>query len=138
MPRREEAVTKCDVIERDMIVFGMRIAWGTDDTGVQLRQFDGLSAAKCRALLAKGLATPGDNTNGSPTFLNITKWIEKHPKFSAHGYVVAPWRHDSRVTLEGVEGTGITDIRDVEDFLLFFRTADELECADGCAHAWYD
>ena len=101
--------------------------------------FSGMTPATARVLLEKGYADPEDCQNGSPSFLEMTEFCEKHPGFTMHGYVIGSDRDDARVTAEGVQGTA----QDAEGMLDFFET---FRCADSCdtdretrsCYCWYD
>lgn len=105
-----------------------------------LIRFEFLTARAARHLLGIGAADPEDAQNSSPTFLEFAEWLEKHPSFAAHGYIVGPKRDDERITIEGVismpDATLTKD--DITDFSLRFKDADEFDIDDSGCRAWYD
>ena len=102
--------------------------------------FHGLTAKGMATLISEGFADPEDAQNSAPTFKEIMDFVEVHPDFTAHGYIVTPERDDYRVTVEGVEGW-TDDCEEERAFAKMFRCADEYECderGDGYCRAWYD
>lgn len=65
-------------------------------------------------------------------------FLETHPGFTAHGYVVSSERPEFRVTVEGIEKADLFTKEEVIDFAYAFRGADEFELASDYARCWYD
>ena len=99
-------------------------------------RFQRITAVEARRLLDSGCADPEGNTNGSPTFLEITEFLEENPSFVAHGYIVVQRRPDERITLEGVAETQKPSQEEIDNFTKMFQTADEFTL-NPCK-AWYD
>lgn len=76
--------------------------------------------------------------NNSPTTEEIFEFMQKYPKYYAHGYAVDISRDDYRITLEGVEKDSPFD-SDIEaqDFEKLFGEADEIETND-TIYCWFD
>jgi hypothetical protein len=98
--------------------------------------FKRLTAEAARELINSGCADEGDNTNGSPTFGEITAFLERNPSFVAHGYIIIPTRGDERITLEGVIAAKDPGEMEVKEFVKMFREADDFDL--DCYRAWYD
>lgn len=101
--------------------------------------FSNMTPATARILLEKTYAIGSDEQNGSPSFLEMTEFCEKHPGFTLHGYVIGGDRDDARITAEGVQGTA-QNIEAMLDFIEMFKSADDcdfnretLNC-----YCWYD
>lgn len=100
--------------------------------------FKSLTGAQARELLNSGAANPHDRQNSAPSFEEITKFLEEHPKFTGHGYIVMPARSDERITLEGVMSRQVLSRADKADFSKMFGEADEFSLKAKNARAWYD
>jgi len=122
--------------ERDALIFADPIDWSKDRNGV--KRFEGLSLDNLKAMLSKGFIDPNENQNNSPDTEEFAEFMENHPKFTAHGYIVSPYRNDARVTLEGVTMLGEIDKDDIIAFYEMFRYADEITANETCLHCWYD
>lgn len=123
---------------RDKIIFGEY-----DKTKYMggIRRYSNLDVATLNYLIAMGFADPQDKQNEAPTIEEFLQFLEKHPKFTAHGYVVSSEREDYRLSVEGVqcETMGdVLDVNDVADFGDMFHDADEFEVTPTFAWCWYD
>ena len=92
-------------------------------------------------LLNRKFAEPEERQNECPSIDTIYDFLQSHPNFTAHGYIVTPKRDDYRVSLEGVEGSGCTS-QDVADFARLFHWADDFivepdESGQHC-YCWFD
>jgi hypothetical protein len=105
-----------------------------------IHRYEGLTAGDARWLLDIGAAEADDAQNSAPTFGEIVEWLEEHPSFVAHGYVVSPKRSDERITIEGVcSARGARHSK--EDLVAFaqkFHRADEFDISNTRCRAWYD
>ena len=109
--------------------------------------YDELTAAGLHALLKKKYADPDERQNSAPDIATIFRFLQEHPNFTCHGYIVTPKRSDCRVSVEGVEGVNCSP-EDISDFALTFRRADEFrittgdddypECDGIRCYCWYD
>jgi hypothetical protein len=100
--------------------------------------FDNMTTAQARLCIARGWLDPKSCQNDSPDVETMVKFCETNPGFRMHGYVVTPGREDTRISLEGVISPGKPSPRQVENFAMAFRYADEFDIsAQGC-RAWYD
>lgn len=106
--------------------------------GGGITYFSSLTGEKARWLLNQGAASSGDCQNDAPSFEEITTFLEAHPKFVGHGYIVLPERSDERITLEGVISEAKLSKTDKDAFTRMFRHADEFELSATFARAWYD
>jgi hypothetical protein len=122
--------------ERDIIIWGETKDWSHSSGGTF--SFKELTAVKCRELLNKGFADPEDCQDSAPSFKEITEFLERNPNFTGHGYAVSPDRNDYRVTLEGVESRGPISNKERNDFVYWFRQADDFSLSDDGAFAWFD
>jgi len=121
---------------RDTLIFGTPKNWDNDRNGIW--KFDGISNETLTILLSEELIDPNESQNNSPTVGEIKEFLDNHEGFLAHGYVVSPYRNDSRVSLEGVTKSGEIDKDDVIAFYEMFRFADEITAHEKCLHCWYD
>ena len=144
------AITNLDDERRQAIIREnggeIRCGWRgqQNDKGVfvdyDILPFRGLTAKGMATLISEGFADSEDAQNCAPTYKEIMDFIEVHPDFTAHGYIVTPERDDYRVTVEGVAGY-TDDCGEERAFAKMFRRADEYECnehGDGYCRAWYD
>lgn len=121
-----------DYATRDKIV-GITV----DDYRGGVASFTGLTIDKLAKLVDLGLADPEDAQNYSPTLGEILRFMQAHPRFTAHGYVVEPRRADVRLTLEGVTLDATPTDAERTAFVAMFRHADDFEFGSRC-HAWFD
>lgn len=96
-----------------------------------------------KELVDKGFLDLSESQNLAPTTKVFMDFVLSHGKdnWIFHGYAVSPERTDCRVTIEGIESTGPLTSKDLIDFLMMFRRADELDAddnKDGSAYCWYD
>lgn len=70
------------------------------------------------------------------------EFMSKFPYVKCHGYIIGIDRDDYRVTIEGIsydtdKGEIISeDLR--ENFVIYFRMADEFKCTKTKLYCWYD
>lgn len=123
---------------RDAIIFGEH---DKKKYSGGIRRFSYLDATTLKQLIAFGFADPDDRQNFAPTLAEFLTFLENHPKFTAHGYVVTNERDDYRLSIEGVECETmgeVLDIYDASDFGEMFHDADEFEVTPTSAWCWYD
>ena len=129
--------------DRELILFG-RVYDITNYTG-GVSYFKGLSAAKLHLLMDLGFADPEDRQNNCPTIKKVYKFLQKMEDmgcsgWTAHGYAVAGYRDDYRISIEGVAFERDFPMTEPERHLfeVVFGDADEFECGDFRARAWFD
>ena len=122
--------------QRDQIVFGED--YNSEKYSGGIRRFDYLSSEDLNRLLDIGLADPDEQQNEAPTTKEISKFLNDHQNFWAHGYVVSPERDDYRVSLEGVECGSDYDLSDVQDFFSLFKYPDEVSVEKTGMYCWFD
>lgn len=101
-----------------------------------VERFNSVDLTTLKILLKEGFADPEDAQNSAPTFNEIVEFLEKHPKFTAHGYAVSSSRSDYRVTLEGISGPDDLTHSELEGFVTFAHRADEFQIHP--PYAWWD
>ena len=114
-----------DIKTRDEIIFGKYEPEDYEMGGI--KRFDGLSIDDLQKLLALNFADPNDRQNNAPSIAKIAEFMKKYSCFTAHGYAVADWREDYRVTIEGVECTMAHSVEEADAFAEMFHDADEFE-----------
>ena len=122
---------------REEIIFGRPIAWGQEEIGGVVR-FDGLFVEDLNLLFEEGLIDPDDCQNESPAAAIFFDFMKLFPDVYAHGYVVSPFRSDSRVTIEGLafKGNVSMDLRNA--FVNLCREADDLRVGESSLFSWWD
>lgn len=103
-----------------------------------IARFENASFKTLQELVALGFLDPRDRQNNSPDAGTIIRFMEKYPRFKAHGYVVAENRGDCRTTIEGVELKGRPRVAEIVAFFNLFSDADELEISEKGLSCWYD
>lgn len=125
-----------DIKTRDEIIFG---EYKPDDYKMGgIKRFDGLSIDDLQRLLAFNFADPNERQNYAPSIAKIAEFMKKYPCFTAHGYAVADWRGDYRVSIEGVECTMTHSVEEADAFAEMFHEADEFEVSPERIFCWYD
>ena len=103
-----------------------------------IRHFEGLTLQQVEELLDKGYLKSNDTQNSSPTAQEFVDFVkESGLDYTFHGYSVSPERDDCRVTIEGIEYSGVPDKADIVEFVDFARFADTLDINEGL-YCWYD
>ena len=101
--------------------------------------FTGLAVGAMQTLVELGFVDPDGDTNGSPTVAVFLQFMKRFPQFTAIGYAVHPDRADVRVTIEGVESSGIPlSPEAITAFHELAATADECDTAPDYARCWWD
>lgn len=93
-------------------------------------------------LVNQGFTSPIDKHNNSPAILEFITFA-RIPKskgfiFTFEGYVVSPFREDSRVSIDGIVFNGICTNQVVGDFEVFVGSPDELDIKSNYLRAWWD
>ena len=101
-------------------------------------QFDSMTAEMGRQLITEGLMDPEVAQNDSPTNEEFVQFLESHPEFIAHGYVVSPERHDVRISIEGIEFEGYPERDLLFEFVDKFHYADGFEISNDGLYCWFD
>ncbi len=122
--------------ERDRLLFGQTIDWATEPASV--KRFSGAKIETLKDLLDQSFAHPNESQNESPTFADFLAFVEKYPFVTAHGYAVSPFRDDYRVTVEGLEFTGVVSEEVQRDFERMNDSADEFICTSERLFCWFD
>lgn len=101
--------------------------------------FAGLSVGAMETLIELGFIDPDGNQNLSPTAATFLGFMKRFPMFTAIGYAIHPDRKDARVTIEGVEASGVALSEEaVAAFRELAETADECDISADYAHCWWD
>lgn len=100
-------------------------------------RFGGMTYKTLKKLVDKGYADISDNTNDSTALGEYLEFMEEHPRFKAHGYIVSNDRDDRRITIEGLEAKNVT-INEMVAFTNFDRFADEFEATQKYCWSWWD
>lgn len=112
----------------------MGLDMGQTEGGIVHFESMGLNVAK--HCLKNGWLNPEESQNDSPTVAQIIAFMERCPSFSAHGYVVAATRKDARISFEGVQAFKKPTRKELDDFILLFRGADDFSLNP--PFAWFD
>lgn len=99
--------------------------------------FSGMTYKTLKTLVDKGYADLEDNQNGSTTLGEYLEFMNRHPRFKAHGYIVSNDRDDRRITVEGLEAGKVT-IKEMVEFTELDRHADEFEATQNYCRSWWD
>jgi hypothetical protein len=111
----------------------------TSDSG-DLRQFKRLPLEVLQKLIDGGFVDM-DEWNDCPGVDSLfLPYLEKHPSYRAHGYVISADRDDTRVTVEGIESSGPLSGADIKEFIYTFKAAgaDEIGHMNGVLGCWFD
>ena len=101
--------------------------------------FTGLSVGAMQTLVELGFLNLQGNTNLSPTAETFFDFMKRFPMFNAIGYAVHPARPDVRITIEGVEASGVTlDPATIAAFRTLAADADESDIESDYARCWWD
>ena len=103
-----------------------------------LMHFTELPFQVAKKLEKMGFVDPMESQGESPTAEKMMKFIEEHPKFWLHGYLITEKRDDTRITFEGVGCGNDYDEKDLKDFTKMFRHADDFVIEHERLWAWYD
>jgi len=124
--------------QRDEIVFGE--IYNQKKYCGGLRRFDKLTLEQVDKLDELGVLNMNDSQNGSPTTGDIIDFLRNRDSdgWYVHGYCIGPERLDFRITFEGIGKKTPPSQKDLIDFTLMFRGADEFEIDDEGLYCWYD
>ena len=121
-----------DFSRRDEIIFGRPAKYKVGG----IERFEAMGVDTLRTLFEEKFIDPETQWNGSPKEGEFLEFLEKHPSFTVHGYVVSPDRSDCRVTVEGVYKGSDPTYEELVDLVKYFRLADEFDLSVGWV--WYD
>ena len=129
-------LNKANVNQRDRILFGEDYDPRKYLGGI--RRFSDLDYNGLNELFRLGVIDPEDRQNDAPETSEFLEFLRSNPGFTVHGYAVSPERDDYRVSLEGVNLDGDYTFKELRDFVMMFRFADEFSIDKGGLHCWYD
>ena len=138
MRRMRRNTLNKEYIKRDRIALGSvdEIDWSRNSivhfTGLTLERLEGLEEGNF--LNANESQDPGK----APTIRQFMLFMEEHPGFMAHGYVISPNRNGYGIVLEGLEFEGEYTDRTEADFALFCRRANDLTVEEKRLYSWWD
>lgn len=139
MPEVEPEGLNKDYKERDQIIFGREITWGSDaDTFGGTLQFEDLTLTQLEKLRDNRFLELDDAQNNAPTISRFMLFMKEHKGVLAHGYAVSPTRDDYRVSIEGLEFCGECTTEMQLAFSRLCRSADEIEITGEHLYCWYD
>ena len=123
-----------DIKIRDKMIFG---SYSPDGYLGGCKHFGRLSLETLKELIKLEFADPEETQNCSPAIAEFVEFMENHPGYYAHGYVVSDKRSDYRVTVEGIAKDGPCDDQDeLEAYVAFARFADEFDMNP--PYCWWD
>ena len=131
-------LNKANVNKRDLILFGEDYDPRKYSGGI--RYFSGLDYSGLTELFRLDVIDPDDRQNeDAPNSSEFLEFLYDHARFTAEGYAVSPERDDYCVSLEGVDCDGYFSPKDLVDFVMMFRFANEfsVDTEEGL-HCWYD
>jgi len=103
-----------------------------------IQSYQGLTLEVLTQLVEEGFVDLDERQNDSPSVGEYFEFLQTHPTFTVHGYVVADFRADYRISIEGLEcKEGEYDSEDLVDFMRFERLADEFR-SHGDLRSWWD
>ena len=121
---------------RDEIIFG---EYEPDKYMGGIRRFDNLPVEKLKELADLEYIDIDDHHNAAPTAEKFIGFMEKHPGYTAMGYVVSVKRDDYRMNVDGIEKDGGTVSEEEQDeFEKLFGKADDFKMTDETMYAWFD
>lgn len=103
-----------------------------------VEHYNRLGIAKLQKLVDEGHADLQDQQNLAPTLGAFKAFMEKHPRFTAHGYAVHYSREDYRVTIEGLELLGPATPEEESDFRKLADNADDFWVTPQKSYCWFD
>ena len=124
-----------DVKARDELIFGK---YDESKYIGGCRNFSGLTIEKMEQLIADKYLDPSERQNKSPTVAEFLKFMKKYEGYHALGYVVSVRREDYRTSIEGIYKVGSVNAEETADFVMTFRSADDLKINDSGVMCWYD
>jgi hypothetical protein len=124
---------------REEIVYGGAIEWKDHGFG-GIARFHGLKIDALHKLIDENFANPEDRQNFAPSISEFAEFMENHPEFNAHGYIVHPSRDDYRVSIEGLQYTGELTNELIADFSDLCRDADDftIDIDTNTLYSWWD
>lgn len=129
-------LNKANVNQRDRILFGEDYDPRKYFGGI--RRFSDLDYKRLKELFRLDVIDPEDRQNYAPNIATFMEFLHDHAGFTAEGYAVSPERNDYRVSLEGVNLDRDYTLKELRDFVMMFRSADEFSIDRGGLHCWYD
>ena len=90
-----------------------------------------------KILLDEKFANPADSQNAAPSIGEIYDFMQRYPKFKAHGYAVTKDRFDYRISIEGVTAEDV-EPDEMAAFAEMFRFADDFIVTKHLCHCWFD
>jgi|AKVG01.1.fsa_nt_gi hypothetical protein len=124
---------------REQVVFGRSIDWEEESVGGVVR-FKDLKTEDAKRLMKAGEIDPEGRQNNSPMaseFIKFMDSVDDHD-IRAIGYMVAPDRSDSRITIEGLRVDESISRDLMLRFTNKFRMADEFTVEEDYLRCWYD
>lgn len=103
-----------------------------------IERYENLDIARLTKLVNEGHADLEDAQNAAPTLGQFKAFMEKHPRFTAHGYVVHCNRSDYRLTVEGLELKGSISPEEEYDFRSLADNADDFFIMPNHSYCWFD
>lgn len=122
---------------RDRIIFGRPTI--KYENGY-IKHFKGLDLEKIRTLLKEGLIDPNGSHSGTHAAWEYLEFMETYPesKWTVQGYVTSPDCRDCGVFIIGCQKKGLSDIRELADFVTLFYDADIFTIDEDFLFCWYD
>jgi len=103
-----------------------------------IEKFSGLDIGRLDALMSAGHADPLERQNDAPSTAEFRNFLAANPRFTVHGYVVSPDRHDYRLSIEGAQLDMDPTPQERAAFVAMFSFADEFVATDDRLYCWYD
>lgn len=123
---------------RDQILFGTDFIENDYISHGGIKRFSKLSVNGLQALIDNSFIDVNDCQNLAPTVQEFLDFARKYDDYMFHGYAVAPYREDYRVSIEGIEKfTPMSSKEEEKDFLDTFAEADDLYHI-GHIYCWFD
>lgn len=110
--------------------------WSKTPKGI--RAFNALTQSTGQTLVREGFLNPEDKQNEAPTAGQILNFMAQYPEIVAHGYVVSPFREDTRITLTGIRvPPDVSNVAARVAALEFCLHADDVR-SSGEIYCWWD
>ena len=128
----EDFIRKDITDQRDQIIFGEE--YNAQKYFGGIRSFDDLTMPQVNQLDDMDILDMDECQNAAPTIGEMLDFLRSRETdgWYIHGYCVSPDREDFRITFEGIGKRTPPSVRNIIDFSLLFRGADEFYVgADG-------
>ena len=119
-----------------MLIFGRPAKYDN----VDIERFEDLPLHTLQELFKRKLIDPNGSHSGTHAAWEYLEFMETYPesKWTVQGYVTSPDCRDRGVFIIGCQKKGLSDIRELADFVTLFYDADIFTIDEDFLFCWYD